>query len=69
MSILVGLDHTDDTPDDDKETDIFVFGYSCRIYHDDETALAEDQGAYLIPWMGERTLLIDRYVWILQNLH
>jgi hypothetical protein len=44
----------------DAETDLFVFGYACKIFRDDQKALEMDQGKHLIPWMGDETLKIDR---------
>ena len=30
--------------------DLLVFGYSCKIFRDDEKARSVDRGEYLIPW-------------------
>ena len=62
MSILVALDHKEE-PEEERDEELLVFGYACRLYNDAETALKEDTGALLIPWMGERPLMIDRCVW------
>ncbi|CAH0713538.1 unnamed protein product, partial [Brenthis ino] len=45
----------------EKKEELFVFGYSCKLFRDDDKALHIDQGKHLIPWMGEETLKIDRY--------
>ncbi|XP_066919078.1 uncharacterized protein [Clytia hemisphaerica] len=41
--------------------DISVFGYQCKFFRDDETANAVNTGKTLIPWMGSKDLMIDRY--------
>lgn len=50
-----------------KEEELFVFGYSCKIYEDYDKSLYVDQGKHLIPWLGDETLKIDRYEWYLIN--
>lgn len=45
----------------EKKEELFVFGYSCKLFKDDDKALHIDQGKHLIPWMGDETLKIDRF--------
>lgn len=60
------LDHHDGANEEDgrshgsKQEELMVFGYSCKLYRDDAKAMAEDSGVYLIPWMGDHSLMIDR---------
>ncbi|KAK2181752.1 hypothetical protein NP493_383g04028 [Ridgeia piscesae] len=40
---------------------LFVFGYQCKVFKDDEKADYIERGKHLIPWMGDNSLMIDRY--------
>lgn len=65
MSILLGpFERHDDyvKPVDEEEEDLLMFGYACKLYRDDAKALMEDSGQLLIPWMGDHSLMVDRYV-------
>uniref|UniRef100_A0ABM5F283 Splicing factor, suppressor of white-apricot homolog isoform X1 n=1 Tax=Pogona vitticeps TaxID=103695 RepID=A0ABM5F283_9SAUR len=41
--------------------ELLVFGYACKLFRDDEKALQQEQGRHLIPWMGDASIMIDRY--------
>eukprot|EP01110_Echinostelium_bisporum_P007483 TRINITY_DN28359_c0_g1_i1.p1 TRINITY_DN28359_c0_g1~~TRINITY_DN28359_c0_g1_i1.p1 ORF type:complete len:195 (+),score=15.37 TRINITY_DN28359_c0_g1_i1:39-623(+) len=40
---------------------LVIVGYESKLFRDDGTAKAVDAGHYLIPWMGDKSLLVDRY--------
>lgn len=42
--------------------DLLVFGYSCKLFRDNDKALYLDKGNHLIPWMGDNSVMVDRYV-------
>lgn len=46
----------------EKHQDILIFGYHCKLFRDDNRAMAIDSGDHLIPWMGDQSLKIDRSV-------
>ncbi|XP_061783089.1 splicing factor, suppressor of white-apricot homolog isoform X1 [Nerophis lumbriciformis] len=50
-----------DASDSDKYADLLVFGYACKVFRDDERALYHEHGKHLIPWMGDKSIMIDRY--------
>ncbi|XP_077398360.1 splicing factor, suppressor of white-apricot homolog isoform X2 [Vanacampus margaritifer] len=47
--------------DSEKYADLLVFGYACKVFRDDERALYHERGKHLIPWMGDKNIMIDRY--------
>lgn len=53
---------TKEQSDSSKYAELLVFGYACKLYRDDERAVYHDQGKHLIPWMGDKAIMIDRSV-------
>lgn len=49
--------------DKSRNEELFVFGYHCKLFRDDEQANMVDSGTYMIPWMGDEKLKIDRSVY------
>ena len=41
--------------------DLYVFGYQCTVFRDDEKAELIDEGKHLIPWMEDECIMMDRY--------
>lgn len=52
---------TKEQSDSSKYAELLVFGYACKMFRDDERAIYHDQGKHLIPWMGDKSIMIDRY--------
>ncbi len=64
MSILLGPFDDAGPSEKPKEDDqLLVFGYACKLFRDESKALLESSGQLLIPWMGDNSLMVDRYVW------
>jgi hypothetical protein len=40
---------------------LVVIGYESKMFRDPETAAAVNEGKFLVPWMGDKSLMIDRY--------
>lgn len=44
-----------------EDDELLVFGYACKLFRDDTKGLLEDSGQLLIPWMGDSSLMVDRW--------
>ena len=64
---LTADDRSQENVQKSKYEDLFVFGYGCKLFRDDEQAKLVDSGKYLIPWMGDERLMIDRSVCLLNQ--
>lgn len=40
---------------------LIIVGYESKLFRDNETAAAVNTGKFLVPWMGDKSLMIDRY--------
>ena len=40
---------------------LMVVGYQCKIFRDDFVAQYIEDGRHLIAWMGDESLMVDRY--------
>lgn len=47
-----------------QDSDFLIFGYTCKLYRDDQRADWINNGHHLIKWIGDHDekLLIDRFV-------
>ncbi len=62
MSILAGpYESSDKKTNEGRREELLVFGYSCKMYRNDAKSIMENSGQLLIPWMGDRSLMVDRY--------
>lgn len=63
MSILLGPFDKNDAGKkaEDNNDELLMFGYACKLYRDDSKAILENSGQLLIPWMGDSSLMVDRY--------
>ena len=62
MSILGGpYDSPSEEDDKRRDEELLVFGYACKLYRNDAKSVLENSGQLLIPWMGDRSLMVDRY--------
>jgi len=60
--LLIARTAAESANKNDDLRDLFVFGYQCKLFRDDERALFIDRGKHLIPWMGDDSLMIDRLI-------
>ena len=57
-----GMDQPDSKARKEEIEGITAFGYQCKLFRDNEKAAYIDRGKHLIPWNGDASLMIDRYV-------
>ncbi len=41
--------------------ELVIVGYESQLFRNDKLSASMEKGSHLIPWMGNRDLLIDRY--------
>ena len=63
MSIILGPYENEGKAVSEREDDdeLFVFGYASKFFRDDSKAILENSGQLLIPWMGDGSLMVDRW--------
>ena len=44
-----------------EEEELLVFGYACKLFRDNERAMQVENGDFLVPWMGDSSVLLDRF--------
>jgi len=47
---------------ENKDGELFVFGYASKLFRDDKAADFHDKEKHLISWQGDSSLQIDRSV-------
>ena len=62
MASFISSGYTQDGNDrgqKDKD-ELLVFGYECKLFRDGEKAAWIDSKQHLVPWNGNKNLMIDR---------